>query len=78
MLKRLILYFYCLLCIDYLLIETYSLYEDTKTERNGATIASKNRNQLKYMGKSPIFLYNVCVLNETKNNLGLFTPFHKN
>lgn len=40
--------------------------------------ASKYRNQLKYIGKSPIFLNNVLVLNETKNNLGLFTPFHKN
>lgn len=40
--------------------------------------ASKYGKQLKYMGKLPIFLYNVRVLNETNNNLGLLTSFHKN
>lgn len=61
------------------LIETYSnsLIEDTKNERNNTMHASKYGVQLKYMEKSPISLYNVCVLNET--NLGFFLPpFHKN
>lgn len=50
----------------------------TQNERNDAMHSSKYVNQLQYMEKSPIFLYDVHVLNETNNNLSPFTPFHKN